>query len=102
MVVLFAIVGCVRVGLTSATVRTAIAAEDLTAQVSNMQSYGANLEVKESSLSNPAHLRSVATQELGMQAPLTTDVISLGGGAATLNEEGNLSLSMSLAYVAQG
>ena len=102
VVLLFAIVGCVRVGLTAATVNTAIATEELTSQVNDLQSAGSNLEVQESSLTNPAYVRSVAANELGMSAPKNIDTIALAGDVVAYDEAGNLSLSLSLAQAAQG
>lgn len=101
-VVFFAVIGCARIGLTAATVNTAIATETLTSQISDLQSAGAGLEVKESSLTNPSYIRSIATHELGMSAPTSVDTIALGGDVVACDAEGNLSLSLSLAQVAQG
>ena len=102
VVVLFALVACVRIGLTSATVKTALAAEGLTGQVRNMQSYGSNLEVKQSSLSSPSHVRTVAAQQLGMSAPEVTDVIVLDEEVVAYNAQGDLSLSLTLSNLAEG
>lgn len=101
-VLLVALVGCVRVGITAATVNTAIATETLTSQVSDLQSDGASLEVQETSLANPAYVRAVASNELGMRAPERTDTIALGSDVVACDAAGNLSLSLSLAQAAQG
>lgn len=101
-VVVFALVGCIRVGLTAATVNTALATEVLTSQVSDLQSAGAGLEVQESSLANPANVRSIASTELGMTAPSSVDTIALGKDVVMCDEAGNLSLSLSLARLGQG
>ncbi len=102
LVVAFALLGFVRVGLTAATVNTAVATESLSAQVDDMRSYAASLEVQESTLANPAYVRSVASERLGMVMPGSSAVLDLGMDAVRYNDAGMLSLSSSLTAVSQG
>ena len=102
LVAMFAILACLRIGLTAATVNTAVATEKVSAQIDDMRSYAASLEVQESTLANPAYVRSVASGRLGMVVPSRSDRIDLGMDAVRYNEEGALSLSSSLAAVAVG
>ncbi len=102
LVVVFAVVACVRIGLTSATVSTAIASENTAAQVESARSTGNDLEVQESYLTNPTYVKNIASTQLGMAAPAETTTISLADDVVATDAQGNLSLADSLAVAAQG
>lgn len=102
IVAVLAVIACVRIGFTAATVNTTMATESLSAQISELQSYAASLEIQESMLANPAYVRSEASGRLGMVAPGASFHLDLGMDAVRYNEAGQLSLSSSLAAVAQG
>ena len=102
LVAAFAIIACLRISLTAATVNTAVATENLSAQVDNMRSYAASLEVQESTLANPVYVRSVASERLGMTMPSNSALLDLGMDAVRYNESGMLSLASSLTAVSQG
>ncbi|MCI2241734.1 cell division protein FtsL [Adlercreutzia faecimuris] len=101
VVVVLAILGFVRVTLSSATVATALETQKLSSQIDVARSEGSALEVRQSSLANPTRIRVVASS-LGMAAPASTTAIDLSGDVVVTDEAGNLSLSGSAAAVAQG
>ena len=101
VVVVLAILGFVRVTLSSATVATALETQELTSQIDVARSEGSKLEVQQSSLANPTRVRIVASS-LGMAAPASTSVIDLSGDVVVTDEAGNRSLSGSAAALAQG
>lgn len=92
----FAVVACVRIGLASATVTTNLEAEQLNAQVNDVRSGSAHLEVTESSLTNPTSVKSLASGKLGMSAPQEFDTVVLEPDVVAYDEAGNLSLARSL------
>ena len=93
----FACVACLRIGLASATVTTSIQTESINEQINEIRSGSAHLEVTESTLSNPASIKSAAVKQLNMTAPSENDVLHLGKDVVVYDEEGNLSLARSLA-----
>lgn len=101
VIVVLAVLGFVRVTLSSATVATALETQKLTSQIDVARSEGSQLEVKQSSLANPTRIRIVASS-LGMAAPASTSVIDLSGDVVVTDEAGNLSLSGSAAALIQG
>lgn len=92
----FALVACVRIGLASATVTTTIQTEEINAQVNDIRSGSASLEVTESTLANPATMKLMATGQLGMSAPAEIATVTLGPDVVAYDEKGNLSLARSL------
>ena len=95
MLVAFAVVCCVRIALTAATVSTSIESQELTQQISQARKDGNALEVSQSALSNPTHVRAAAA-ELGMVEPPVTETIVLEPDVVATDEAGNLSLTRSL------
>ena len=87
----FALVCCVRVALSAATVTTAMESQEL-AQV---REQGNALEVTHSTLANPSHVK-MAAAGMGMIAPETTEYLDLGVDVVATDEAGNLSLTQSL------
>lgn len=96
-----AVLGCVRISLSSATVMTALETRELSSQIETARSEGNALEVVQSSLSNPTRVKDAATL-LGMSAPAYVANIDLSGDVVVTDERGNLSLSGSAAVLAQG
>ena len=90
---------CIRVGLTAASVTSSIAADDLSAKIENARSYGSDLEVQQSRLSNSTHIR-VEAASLGMAPPLSTEAVVLPPDIVATDAKGNLSLSGSIAAIA--
>lgn len=99
--VIFALLGFVRIGLASATVTTAVSTEDVLEQIDVARSTGNELEVRESYLSNPTHLKSEAGK-LNMVVPDETTVLTLDPDIVVTNAEGSLSLVGSLKIASQG
>ncbi|MCI8469624.1 MAG: cell division protein FtsL [Eggerthellaceae bacterium] len=101
VVVVLALLGFVRVTLSSATVATALESQQISSQIDTARSEGSSLEVQQSSLANPTRIRIVASS-LGMAAPAATATIDLSGDVVVTDGAGNLSLSGSAAVLAQG
>ena len=101
LLLLFALIGIVRIVLASAAVSTAVETEAVAAQIETARSTGKDLEVRESHLSNPVYLKGEAT-ELNMQAAENTQIMTLSKDVVVCDEAGRLSLSASLKSVAQG
>lgn len=91
-----AMVCCVRVGLSAASITTSIEANRLSTQIENARSYGSDLEVQQSRLSNSTHIR-VEAASLGVTPPEKTVAVVLGADVVATDEAGNLSLSGSIA-----
>lgn len=87
---------CVRVGLSAASITTSIEANKLSAQIESARSYGSDLEVQQSRLSNSTHIR-VEAASLGMAAPENAVAVVLGADVVATDAAGNLSLSGSIA-----
>ena len=90
--VLLAAVGFCRVTLTSASASAAIQAKNLDSEIYDARTSGADLEVLQSSLSNPSRIR-IQAASLGMVEPEVVTSINLAGDVVTVNEQGALSLS---------
>lgn len=97
--VVLALVCCVRVALTAASVGTSLESSTISAQIETARSTGNDLEVQQSQLSNSMHVR-LAAASLGMAAPGETAVVTLSPDVVVTDESGALSLSGSLAAIA--
>lgn len=100
ILVVFALLAFLRIGLASATVTTAVAAEEVSAEIESLRSKGSNLEVTESNLSNPTYIKSEATK-LNMVTPAESTVVTLSQDVVATDASGNLSLAASLKAAAQ-
>ena len=98
--VVFALLGVVRITLASAAVSTAIESKGISAQIEDAREAGNQLEVEQSTLSNPMRIKSAA-EGMGMSAPSQTVVITLPADVVVTDDAGNLSLSGSVAAAAQ-
>ena len=94
-VILFAGIGFARISFSAATVAEALEAREINTHLEAARSTINDLEVKQSSLSNPARIKTAAA-ELGMASPATTTVIDISGDIVVTDEKGNLSLSDSI------
>lgn len=90
--VVLAAIGFCRVTLTSASANAAIQAKSLDSQIYEARTSGADLEVLQSSLSNPSRIR-IQAAALGMVEPEVVTSINLAGDIVTVDERGALSLS---------
>lgn len=94
--VLFAGIGVGRVTLSAATVAEALEAREVKNQLEDARSSINQLEVMQSSLSNPTRIKTEAAA-LGMASATDSVVLDLSGDVVATDESGNLSLSESMA-----
>lgn len=101
VIAVFVLVGVARVFLSSASVSASVEAKELTSMIDSARAQGNQLEVAQSSLSNPARVKSEANA-MGMAAPSQTTVITLDDDVVAVDSAGNLSLSKTLQSLASG
>ena len=94
-VIIFAGIGFGRITLSSLTVGEAIEAREINMHLETMRSTISDLEVAQSSLSNPVRIKAAAA-ELGMSSPSTISVIDISGDVVVTDAEGRLALSDSI------
>ena len=94
VLVLMAALCMARLALTSATVATAIENQQISNSIDAARTEGSSLEINQSKLSAPARIK-------GMAAPSRVMMIDLSGDVVVTDQAGNLSLSGSVAAVAQ-
>lgn len=99
VLVVAALLSFARIAIASATVATSMQSQQLSNQIDDARSSGSNLEVQQSSLSNPTSVKTKATG-LKMAAPETVGVIDLGTDVVATDDAGNLSLSKSVQIAA--
>ncbi len=75
--VALALLGIVRITLNSATVTSAIEARELTTQIEALRSESSTLEVTQTALTQPEHLKEAA-KSLGMVEPLSVTYLAFG------------------------
>ena len=90
-----AVVSLVRVQLTAMATETTIDQQKLSAQVSQLVSDNANLELQKSTLLAPASLKNSASQ-LGMHEAASVETITVPADVVAYNDDGSLSLSGTL------
>ena len=95
VLVAVAIVAFARIGLASATLSAPMQANELSQQIGDARSQGAQLEVSQSALSNPTTVKQRAGK-LGMAAPESSGVIELEEDVVATDDSGALSLSQSV------
>jgi hypothetical protein len=100
LLVVAALIGCVRVALASATVSTMIQSDTVSAQISEARSEGTALEMKQASLTSDAALKS-AQKRLGMAAPAEVGAIVLDEDVVAVDAQGALSLSGTIDNIVQ-
>lgn len=100
LLVLFAVLGCIRVGFKSMAVSASIETEQIQSNIDTARSDGTTLEVEQSELTNPTAVKKAATK-LGMAAPTSTETIKLSKDVVATDDSGKLSLSKSLAIAAK-
>lgn len=92
LIVAFALIGCVRISLASATVTAAMEANQIDDLIGDARDYGAQLEVTQSSLANPTRVKRDALAN-GMRSPSTSTFIDISGDVVVRDGSGKLSLS---------
>ncbi len=98
-IVLFAVIGFARIGLSVATVSSMISEEEIAAQIDEVASDNASLSVQKSVLGSPSAVKDRATS-LGMAQGSASESLTLSPDVVCYDAEGNLSLSASLATAA--
>ncbi len=91
-IVAFALIGCVRITLSSATVATAMEASQIDDQIDAAREEGSRLEVAQSSLANPTRVKRDAMAN-GMRSPQAASFIDITGDVVVKDDDGHLSLS---------
>lgn len=94
-IVAFALIGCVRITLSSATVATAMEASQIDDQIDAAREEGSKLEVAQSSLANPTRVKRDA-MAIGMRSPAAASFIDITGDVVVKDADGRLSLAGSL------
>ena len=92
ILVVVAVVCCVRIGLTSATVSTMIESDNLSTQIAEARSTGTNFEVEQSGLTSTVMLKGAA-KRMGMITPYEVGSIALPADVVATDADGNLSFS---------
>ncbi|MBQ3106734.1 MAG: cell division protein FtsL [Eggerthellaceae bacterium] len=99
LLLVVAALGIARIALTSAAVSTTLENQELSSQINSARKEGNQLEVAQSSLSNPARVKAEAGA-LGMTDPVITYTLSLEQDVVATDAAGNLSLSESVRLAA--
>ena len=99
-IVALAIVGMVRIGWSSDTVLVQKHSQELTETITSTRLAGRLLEVQRGSMVNASRIRVEALYR-GMMEPETTESLVLKPDTIVVDEAGNLSLSGSIARVAE-
>ena len=99
-VIVFLVIGFVRVGLSSAAYSIASQSSDLRAQISDARTTGESLAVQESLLSNPNNIRTEAGERLSMTAATNSSTMTLSVDPVAIDSAGNLSFSESVSRLA--
>lgn len=94
-----ACLGVARVTLSAAAVSAAVESQELTSSIETARTEGSRLEVEQSALSNPTHVKEAASA-LGMGVAAETTMIDVSGDVVVTDEAGSLSLSGSMAAAA--
>ena len=97
--IVFLVIGFVRVGLASAAYSTASQASDLRTEISNARTTGESLAVQESLLSSPGNIRTQADEKLNMQAGVSSETITLSVDPVSIDSAGNLSFAGSVSRI---
>ena len=99
-VIVFLVIGFVRVGLSSAAYSIASQSSDLRAQISDARTTGESLAVQASLLSNPSNIRTEAEERLSMTAGTSASTMTLSADPVAIDSAGNLSFSESASRLA--
>lgn len=99
IVVVIAGVGFCRISLASATVNSALQARQINKNMEEMRSSINDMQVEQSSLSNPVRIKNEA-ESLGMSSPSTIHVLDLSGDLVQKEKNGDLSLTGTINAIA--
>lgn len=99
--IFIALIACCRIALDTATVNVMLENDVIENKIDAIREESQDLEVEEATASNPTNLKKAA-KKLGMSVPYSTETIELEDDVVAYDEDGNLSLSNSLAVAAEG
>lgn len=99
-IIAFAGIGFARITFSSMTVAEALEAREITKQLDVARSGISDLEVKQSTLTNPTRIKAKA-EALNMASPINPIVIDLSGDVVVADDSGTLLLTDSLAALAE-
>lgn len=99
VLMVFAVVACVRVWFTAATVNTLLESQVTSSQVDQIRSSSESLQVQKSVLASPSHVKERASQ-MGLVEASSVESVTLDTDVVTYDGQGNLSLSASLSAAA--
>ena len=99
-IVVFLIVGFIRVGLSSAAYTASSQASDLRGEIATARTTSESLAVQESLLSNPSNIRTQAEERLKMVSGKASSTITLSADPVAITSDGSLSLAGSVARLA--
>ncbi len=95
MIMAFALIGVVRITLSSATVSAALEAKQIDRDIDVARDEGSRLEVLQSTLSNPTRIKQEAAT-IGMVTPTDMTFLDMSGDIVITDAAGALSLSGSV------
>lgn len=99
VILVLSAIGFGRIAFASATVSEALQAREINRNLIDMRSSINDMHVEESSLSNPVRIKNEA-KALNMSTPSTIHVVDITGDLVIVGENGKLSLTKTLAAVA--
>ncbi len=100
-IVAFACIGFARITFSSFTVAEALEAREISKQLDVARSGISDLEVKQSTLTNPTRIKAKA-EALNMASPINPLMIDLSGDVVVADDSGTLLLTSSLEALAEG
>ncbi len=98
--VVFLIVGFIRVSIASAAYTTASQVSQLRSDISAARTTGESLVIEESKIIGDANTKSIAMEKFGLVEPGVSTTLVLPVDIVAQNSDGNLSLSQSIANAA--
>lgn len=96
------VMGFAKVSIASAAYSVSSQASEVRAQINDAQTTGDSLAVQKSLVASPTNLRTQAKDKYGMAAPSSSETIVLSSDPVVVDSAGSLSLSGSVAALAQG
>ncbi|MBQ6455062.1 MAG: cell division protein FtsL [Eggerthellaceae bacterium] len=95
VLVLIAVLGIASISLNSATLRATVVSSNYSEQITKARAQGNVLDSLKGTLDNSVRIKQMAS-ELGMAAPVYSDLISLEPDVIATDEAGNLSFARSV------
>ncbi|MBE6463940.1 MAG: cell division protein FtsL [Eggerthellaceae bacterium] len=95
VLVLIAVLGIASISLNSATLRATVISSNYSEQITKARAQGNVLDSLKGTLDNSVRIKQMAS-ELGMAAPVYSDLISLEPDVIATDDAGNLSFALSV------